>query len=112
MFHLLGGLGQLSGSHAVCEDDEAEFVCSSHDGTIHWEITTPKNKLADIGFGKFFTEPLTKNGPGSSVIVANVSFINETFIVSTVTLHGAIYLNNTMLDCNGNTITYLIKPSK
>ena len=106
----LGGLEQLSGSAAVCEDDEADFVCSSsHGGIINWRITLPTNiKIPEFGFGIFFTSPRTFNGPRSSVIAANVSFVNETFIVSTVTFHGAIYLNNTLLECDGNTITYYV----
>jgi len=97
----------------VCEEDVAEFVCSNRiDGIVNWHIILPDIRFADFSFGKFFTQPWTWNGPGSPVIRANVSFFNETLIVSTMTFYGAIYLNNTLLDCNGQRITYVINTSK
>ena len=111
MFYFIGGLEQLSGSADICEDDVAEFVCSSDTGFVTWNIIVPDIRSTHFGFGRFFNTPRSWNGPGSSVLVANVSF-NETLIVSTVIFHGAIHLNNTVLECDGNTITYVINASK
>ena len=100
-------LEQLSGSAAVCLDDKAEFVCSSQD-IINWMITIPGIPTEPFSFGKFFTDPYEYDGPESSVIRANLTFVNSTFLTSTVTLYRAIHLNNTILMCNGHTITYTV----
>jgi len=65
-----------------------------------------------FSFGQFHTDPQTENGPGSSVIKGNVTYINATYIISTLTFYGAIYLNNSILNCDNDITTYIIDPSR
>ena len=86
----------------------AEFVCSSDKGQLNWMITIPGMSTELFSFGNFFRDPYEIYGPDSSVIRANLTFINSTFITSTMTLYRAIYLNSTILECSGQTLKYYI----
>ena len=86
----------------------AEFVCSSDKGQLNWMITIPGMSTEPFSFGNFFRDPHEIYGPDSSVIIASLTFINSTFITSTVAFYRAIYLNSTILECSGETIMYSI----
>ena len=65
----------MSGSAVFCEDDVAEFVCSSDKGQLNWMITIPGNSTEPFSFGILFRDPHEINGPDSSVIRANRTFL-------------------------------------
>jgi len=106
-------LEHLTDSAAGCEVDSAVFVCSSNRGIICWKITLPgRNVSLSWSFSQFFSDPQAQYGPGSSVITGNVTYVNTTFIISTVIFYRAIHLNNSILNCNNDIITYTIETSK
>ena len=98
------------GHEAVCAEDEAVFTCTNHIGAVVWEINTGVPPVLTFSFGHFFRTPFRRSLPGPSEILGNVTYINSSFIVSMVTFSGAVYLNNTIVVCDGEMIAYIIRP--
>lgn len=109
-----GKLEQLGGSRAVCEDDEAVFVCTNEViGTANWRITVPGILVqVNLNFGMFLRRTLTRDGPGSSTLQGNITYINSSFIISMVTFKKAIYFNESIVDCDGSIMRYTIQHRK
>ncbi len=62
-----------------------------------------------FSFGKFFPTSQTKTGPGSVKFIGVVEFINASYSVTKVTFNNSAHLNQTIMNCNGETTEYIYK---
>ncbi len=99
---------QLRGSSALCENDTAEFLCSSTAFSTYWIIRNTRVNTETFSFGTFFTSPVEISGPGSSRISGSVLFMNSSILISRVIIMGAIY-NGSSISCNGEYLAYYLR---
>ena len=108
----LGKLVQGSGNSAICSDNVAVFWCSNDNGFLNWNIRTTGR--LDLPFFLSNDDPVgsTRNGTlNSSLVIAQVTFINGSFINGTVTIMRPINLNGSTIRCNTGILTLNI-PTK
>lgn len=99
----------------VCPgDDSAVYICSSNDGSLEWSWTTLSGSTEDISLISGRTSagvipPLSLEG---FTIVLNVTVVDVTssYIEVTATVRDPHNLNGTMMSCNRQSLTIIIKP--
>ena len=101
--YLLGRLVQVSGNGETCSNDIVIFWCTSELRFLNWRIMRMTGESST-------TFALTSNSmkvnlTQSVSLVAQVTFINGSFINGTVTIRRPSNLNGGMIRCNMDTLT-------
>ena len=101
MFLCSDRLVQVSGNEAPCSD-AVVFWCTSKLGLLIWQISTTTR--SDLTFSISSGTMILNLEPDSSLVVAQVTFNNGSFINATVTIMRPINLTG-MISCNEDTLT-------
>ena len=102
ILYLLGRLVQVS-DEETCSNDIVIFRCSNEMGFLIWEITTVTGE-SSTSFA-LTSNTVKVNLTQDFSLVAQVTFINGSFINGTVTIMGPSNLNGGMIRCNQDSLT-------
>ena len=101
--YLLGRLVQVSGNGETCSNDIVIFWCTSEIRVLIWEITRMTGETS-TSFA-LTSNTMKVNLTQSFSLVAQVTFINDSFINGTVTIMRPSNLNGGMITCNRDSLT-------
>ena len=99
LFILSGRLVQVSGNEEACSNDTIIFWCTSEVRFLNWEITRMTGESSRTRFS-LTSNTMKVNLTQDISLVAQVTFINGSFINGTVKIMGPSNLNGGMIRCN------------